>query len=474
MTVSGQRVFRFALAFLFVWATFAAPLRSQKAGPITTAAPDGQVMSFRAFLNRVLRHDPNFQLILMQRLYLRYGKALAIPADDLLLGVNGTYGVFIPADGKERISDRRYGVSLTKLFPETGTRLALNYSKGTDSGAGAARRTTTMGFEVGQAIGRNAFGRATRKTIRQVQVQTALARHQIVEAYEDYLASLLVVYLSRHRARERTAAARSAADEARSIYNLTRRKARFGVAYRNEIRKSRLDLITARESLAAARAEEKTSRVRIAFLAGLNMDANPVTRLPELDSRDVGSKPGARTRNILKLLAREGILEREIQEANLLPSAEMFAGYEVLGSRYDLPRPDRRFYFGASLNLNFGRRLEKARAAAANLDSKRARMETRARSLNLDRDLTILSHQVKAGRELLKLARERRKTAAAILRAERYDYRLGRSGFTELSRARVQLEQARTDLIEREIALVQLRVEFLRLADQLVRKLPSR
>lgn len=433
------------------------------------------VLSFREFLAKTLKNDPRFELILMEQLYLKYGKDLGLPPSDLLLEVNGQYGYYVLDEDRHREVDRRHGLALSKLFPTTGTRLALEYAKNSVFRGGSVEQATSLGFEIGQAVGRNAFGRITRKTERRIELQTDLARHQLVEAYEDYLASLLVIYLGWHRAEERRAAAESAVREATLVYDLTLRKARFGIAYRHETQRSRLDVIIANQNLVAARAEERSTRRRVSALSGLKDEDLPGTELPNIAARnsDSGQAPPAeRTRKMMKLLQDQGLVVEEIAEANLLPSAEIFAGYQLLGDRYDLARPDRRVYFGATVQINFGRKQDKARHETAKLDSRRLRLQARRLVISLDETLATVRDQLAAALELQKLGRERLTTAQSVLAAEHYNYRLGKSQFADLSLARTQVESARVNSVEQEATVAQLRVELLRLEDRLVQRLP--
>lgn len=433
-------------------------------------------LSFQSFLERTLRYDPAFQLILIEEFYLEYRKDLLLPPRDLILEITAQYGFFASEETGDRNEGWIGGVALNKLFPTTGTEVSLNYDRtGPGQRAGGESRST-LGLELSQAIARNAFGRATRMQSERIDVQNALARYQIIEAYEDYLASLLVIYLDWHTAEENRKAAQAAVNEALAVYRLTRRKEGFGVAYQDESRKSYIEVLTARQQLIADRTTESRARRRIAALIGTKQEELPETVAPEIlaiNREGQGANESPRTIKMLDLLRREGILDRKIAEDNLLPSAKLFAGYQFLSDEWDLRRPDQRGYVGFNMRLNFGRQVEKAAARTARLDEKKKQVENRRRYLNLELELDVVRDRLTGTREQLKLAQQRMIVARQVLYAEQNNYRLGQSDFIELSRARTDLEAARLNLVRQKADLALFQVESMRLEDRLVRRLPD-
>ena len=433
-------------------------------------------LSFQEFLQTTLRHDPAFQLILIEEFYLKYQRDLQLPPRDLIVEITGQYGLFIDGETDERGHGLSGGIALNKLFPSTGTEVSLAYNN-TGRGTSTANTSrTTLGLELSQDIARNAFGRATRMKAERIDVQTALARYQIIEAYEDYLASLLVIYLDWHTAEESRKAAQTTVNEASRIFQITRQKQGFGVAYQDETRKSYLSLLTARQHLIGARMAEKSSRRRIAALSGLKLAAFSRSVTPEIVTSGREETPGmeaGRTVKILDLLRKDAVLGRRIAEDDLLPSAKLFGGYQLLSERFDLIQPDQRVYGGASLSLNFGRQVEKARAETARLDRRKSGLENRRRFLNLELDRATVRDGLQGIREQEKIARQRLVVARQVYLGERNNYRLGQSDFTDLSRARTDVESARINLVQQKAALAQFQVEMMRLEDRLVRKLPG-
>ena len=449
--------------------------------PALWAQPEPQpqaqnVLTFKTFLSKTLKHDPSFQRLLLSRLYLKYAEDLGLPPSDLLLEVQAEYGFFRETEEDRVVSDPGARVTLTKLFPQTGTEVSASYAKISAATTGLNRYVSTLGVQVSQSILRNSFGRSTRKLKKQIQIETRVARHQIVEAYEDYLSFLLVIYLDWFRAEKRREAALKTLQEEEQVYKLTLRKRRLRVAYNDEVQRANLAVLVAKAQLEAASAEEYNRKLQIAQLSGEkfeNLGKSVAIDFDKSFSR-VNKKQISRTEKILNLLKVAGMLEREIAADALLPSARLFAGYDVLSRNFSFTRPDHRVYVGLNFGLNFTRQIEKAQHEVALLDEKDIKLQNKQTLLNLTTDVKIIDNHVASIAKVVALAEERLKVAATVARALQRKYNLGQANITDLATARRDLVSARVNLIEQLANQAELRLEQLRLRDILVYKLPTR
>ena len=155
-----------------------------------------RILSLREFIDLSVRKDTEFEKILIDELSLQYEKDLELPAGDLVLEVKGQYDLILDRKREEAEGT----VSLSKLFPFTGTNLEAEYT--TAPSYTSTVNTTGFTFEVSQPIAENAFGKAARLKDKIVGVEIDVARHQIVEAYEDYLATIIVGYYDWYEAYE--------------------------------------------------------------------------------------------------------------------------------------------------------------------------------------------------------------------------------------------------------------------------------
>lgn len=471
-----KRTNKYLKIIIFLITVITAPnaLHPQQKDGSTTA----EVLAFEDFLEKVHRHDPAFERILLRELYLKYEKDLQMPPDDLLLEVTGEYGFFRSNDNSITNDDTSGTVTLSRMFSRTGTEASVSFSRISAVTTGVTRYQSTMNLQISQNIVRDAFGHATRMLEDKIEIETGIIRLRIIEAYEDYLASLLTLYLDWHRAYERRLAAEKSFNEEKQVLNLIRRKRRLGVAFPDEVSRAELTVVTAEEALAGRVNEEKNRRLQIIYLAGLKTAADVVPRAVDFTEifrkpAGKGSEAESRTETIYNRLVQAGVLEADIAADNLLPSAKIFAGYDLLSPQFNLTRPDHKIYFGAGFKLNFTNNRNSARSEVADLNRKDARLERSRAMLNLEVDLETISNHLSASEKILRLSKRRLNIAARAAAQVRRKFNLGQADFIDLASARRSLVEARVDLVEKEALNAQLKLEQRRLRDTLVVKLPS-
>ncbi|MCK4816270.1 hypothetical protein KA005_10920, partial [bacterium] len=146
------------------------------------------VLSIREFIDISTKKDTEFEKILINELSLQYEKDLGLPARDIVLSVKGQYDFILSQDREETEA----GVSLSKLFPFVDTTLTAGYD--ITPSYTSTESTSEFTFEVSQPIAKNAFGKATKLQDKIIGIEIDVAKYQIVEAYEDYLAVVIVGY----------------------------------------------------------------------------------------------------------------------------------------------------------------------------------------------------------------------------------------------------------------------------------------
>ena len=153
--------------------------------PAAGRAGGPPVLELVPFLEQAAQSDPGFQRILSEEVGLRYQEALDTPAADWVVSAVAGYALDLAASPQDPAADASLG--LAKLFPFTGTRLDAEVRAGE-----LGRDPNTLGWSLGvsQDLARNAFGRAARMDRDLSGLEVELARHQVVEAYEDWFASL--------------------------------------------------------------------------------------------------------------------------------------------------------------------------------------------------------------------------------------------------------------------------------------------
>ncbi|NQT94293.1 MAG: TolC family protein, partial [Lentisphaerae bacterium] len=215
----------------------ASSLSAEPLPPETTRT----VLDIESFVQRAARNDTEFETILLDEMALQYKKALTLPADDLVLSVKEEYQAFVSQDRAAGATQ----VGLSKLFPGTGTGISAAY--GTSPSFATDDTASEISFSLSQPIARNAFGRSTRLLDRIIGLEVEVARHQIVEAYEDYLAAVMTAFHEWHEAFENLAIAQSSYEENLKLLDNIRERAKQQVARPIDVNKIDLQVLARKE-----------------------------------------------------------------------------------------------------------------------------------------------------------------------------------------------------------------------------------
>ncbi|MFC1670651.1 TolC family protein [Spirochaetota bacterium] len=432
------------------------------------------VLSLNRFISSAAENDPAFQKILIERLYLKYSKDLNLPLSDIVLSVTGQYGLFVNNENKLN-KDYEGAISLSKLFPFTATEVKTAYSKTGDYGLGRGWYSSTFSVEVSQEIAKNAFGRTTRKKDSKIGIENELARHQIIEAYEDYLAALIKLYLEWYSAYEKLKASEIIYRDSVDLNNLVRRKRRYRIAFPEDVDKSYLERLDAREELITWKDQFNRLKMNILSVSGLKDKSNLKPVRPVIDKIDTTREAtfhveNSRTFVMLNLLEKHGVIDEKIAKDDLLPSASLFAGYNLIGDNYRFINPGHKVYFGISGDMNFGKQREKAVRRIARINIKKNRITRISTLLTLKTNLFNLYSELRRQGKLISLAENKLKISKKVFRAVKRNYYIGKASLNDLIIAKNQADENRYKKIYHDILFQQLIVEWKRLSDVLVKR----
>lgn len=467
----------------------------------------GEILVMSSFIKKAAENDPYFKEILFSRLYLKYNKALNLPVSDIILGITSQYNLIIRKTSNslfssennidnslesalilselEKRSERivfsggsEGNISLSKLFPSTGTEFSMNYSVNRLFLSSGPFNRSSFSIQISQNIARNAFGRITRKQSHIIGIETELARYQAIEAYEEYLASLMALYLDWYSTYENIKAAQSISDYAKSLHALVKRKRRYRIALAEDVYKIHLQELTAKETLVTLKDKYRSLLNDISETAGLK-DKSIIPKNPRIENIDeffteeeIAKRiNNSRTLKMLNLLNKKGILTTQIAKHNLLPSASFFTGYAMLGRNYTIESPDRKVYAGLSLELSFGKQKEKAAYAVAQLDLKNEKIKKENSLLLFRKNLFKLYSELQREKELIDLFSTKLDLAKKILKAERQNYNIGKATLNELITAQNNVVSNQYDNIYHKIYYQKLLLEWRRLTDTLIQKI---
>jgi len=429
-----------------------------------------RVLPLDEFIRLASLKDARFEEILIDELKLQYQKALGLPAGDLILSVKSQYNfIFDPDDG-----DVENTISLSKLFPDTGMEIAVAY----ESSFSTSTRNVSSEFtaSISQPIAENAFGRNTRLLEEIIGVETEVANFQIIEAYEDYLASLIQLYYNWYSAYENVKTAQNSYNENTKLLENIKEREKYKIALPIDVNKVGLQV---------AEKEEGVITLQNTYNEYLNMIMESIRYedekelQPDIPSAYEGTiidfkkdyaifNTESRTSRILKMLEDKSSLEVDKYADELLPSIDLIAGYSLDGSGHNIKDSDQRVFAGVSVEWPLPGAVERANYETSKIDQRKSTLSSENIHLRLRTNLKNLNDQIARENELIVIAQEKISFAESILADEKENYSLGRTTLNDFIDEVNRLEDNKFNKIFHEVQLKRLIVEWLRLTDSLV------
>lgn len=439
-------------------------------GPEIEKQNNNTVLSIREFIDLSTRKDTEFEKILIDELSLQYEKDLGLPARDIVLSVRGQYDFILNQEREEPEAS----VSLSKLFPFVGTTLTAEYDitppyTSTDS-------TSEFTFEVSQPIAENAFGKATKLKDKIIGIEIDVAKHQIVEAYEDYLATVIAGYYDWYEAYENLKIGESSYLENTKLLGNIRERQKASIALPIDVNKVSLQVLAKREKLIELKEECDNALNFIKKAIRYEGNGEIIPEEPHLYdevtisfNEDYGIfKKKSRTYEMLNLLEEKSSLEVDEDADDLLPSIDLLLGYNVKGKDWGIKTEDNMAYAGVSIDWPLPDQVERAEYETAKIALEKTKLSTIGTHFKLYTDIKNLSIGMESEKELLSIAKEKIDLAKSVLEDETENYSFGKITLNDYIDAVNVFDNNRFDKILHNMLYKKLVIEWLRMTDNLV------
>lgn len=442
------------------------------AGPAIAQDETQRILTLDEFIKEAAEKDTVFQGILIDGLKLRYERELAVPARDFVLSVESQYDFLL----RPSIDESENTIGLSRLFPYYGSSIEAEYS----SAFSPATDRVTSGFEVkfSQSIAEDAFGRNTRLLDKIAGVEVEVASHQIVEAYEDYLAVLIQIYYDWYSSYEDLKTGQVSYEKNLELLENIKERAKNKIALPIDINKSSLQVEDKRESLVTLEDDyrEQVNLVKTAIRYNGSEELIPEESPSYADINiDFGRDferfwKESRTSLILKLLEDKSSLDVSRYADELLPSIEVFTGYSMSGDDHDIEDEEQVFFIGATIDWPFPGEEEVANYQVSKIDKAKSKLTTKNTYFDLYTNLKNLNIQIEREKKLISIADEKIRLSQEIVNDEHENYSLGRVTLKDLIDEINKLEDNRFNKVSHEVLLKKSTIEWLRLTDTLVKK----
>lgn len=429
-----------------------------------------RVLPMEEFLVSALANDTVFEEILIDELKLQYQKDLRIPARDLIAAVKMQHNAYLSTNRNEPDAE----VSLSKLFPYTGTEISAAYDNTTRFSGGDSASEFTA--QISQPIGQNAFGKSTRLLDKIVGLEVEVARHQIVEAYEDYLASTMVVYYNWFESSENLSIAQSSYTENLKLLDSMNERQKQHIARAVDVNKISLQVLAKKEQLVAAQQEYNDAEnfIKKAIRYEGNDALIPVSPLLFSDvaisfEKDYERfRQDSRTYQVLDLLEKKSGVKVEREADDLLPSINVLFGYTVQGEDFEIRNEEELVFAGVSLEWPFPDQVDRAEHNIALIDKNKQALLNLNTHYRLYTAIKNLTHQIQREQALVQIASEKIDFARSVVKDESENYSFGKISLNDYIVAVNVMDNNRFTKVSHDMQLRRLMVEWLRITDQLV------
>lgn len=429
--------------------------------------------------------NSHFQEILMAELQLVYQERLKVPPGELILTVLSEYQLsydkfFDQQLDKEDIEETYHvknKIGLSKLFSYTGTKISGDYSVLIDNNK---NQTHSLNFQFEQSIIKNAFGNTTRFKRQIAGFEKQIAYYQIVEAYEEYLASLIVLFIDWYSAFESLKFSEKALQESQSLLKNMQDKLQYNIALPIDVQKSELQVVTKKEQLSQKQLDYKNFLLQIKDVISINDNTTDI--IPDFDSffkdfnidlnntYDLFEKE-SRTSEILKLINRTNSLSLVMAVDDLLPSAKLYGGYTFQKEYKELvdpPNDKHIFDLGISMDISIPQFGTFADYNNKKIEKDKKILNQKNTMNKLWIGFNLLSQKIENEKVLLDLYDQKIELSQKIVGGELRQYNQGRSSLNDLIQVYNTLDDNRLSQINHKVLYSKYYIEWLRLSDTLV------
>ena len=430
-----------------------------------------QTLTLNNFIQQAINNDLTFETILIDQLALKYRRDILLPDSDVIMNVKYQHNLYL----NQNRDNPEASISLSKLFPYNGTRLSLNYNK--NSSSISSSDDSSLKFLISQPIAKNAFGKGVQLSDKIIGIENDISRYQIIEAYEDYLASITSAYYNWYSAYENLKVGKASYKYNQKLMDNMLERQRQKIALPIDVNKMELLLIAKKENLIVL--QEVYDNVNNLILKAIR-HKGATTLVPSKEKRPTSHvqfeqdyhtfTQSSRTYQVLNLLENQGTIEVKKAADDLLPSTNLLLGYNKEGKDWGIRNEEDSYYAGIELRWPIGRSIDKAKQKIAQIKHKKTLLSNQNKYEELRTNLKNLYQQIEREQKLIKVANKKIKLAEAVLKDEAENYSFGKVTLNDYIDAVNLVDVTRFSFTEHTVQLNKLLIEWLRLTDQLVDK----
>lgn len=438
--------------------------------PVSGAEPlKPKPLGLKQFIEKAAANDKQFEAILIEQLGLQYRRDLLLPDSDFIFDIKYQHNFYLDQDR----DNPEASIALSKLFTDSGTELSLSYGK--DSSVFSNSEASSLEVLVSQPIANNAFGKANQLQERIIGIENSVSRYQVIEAYEDYLASLTTIYYNWYSAYQNLELGKRSLRSNQKLMDNILARQRQNIALPVDVNKMRLLLLGREESLVSLQEVYDTysnlvhrSIAVSDSTAFIPLAPSNAMKLSALDNDIDSLVKNGRSFQVFNLLAQQGSLEVEQVADELMPSTRLLFGYRLDGEEWAIDNQQDNLFAGITLSWPLGHTVNNAKKQLAQIAQRKTEISNASKLDELKTSLKNIALQIRRQQKLLDIAGKKITLSEAVLKDEAENYSFGKISLNDYITAVNRVDESRFSFTAHKVELNKLMVEWLRLSDQLV------
>jgi len=426
-------------------------------------------LNLREFFDLSEKNDPEFKKIFAEEEKSKYIHDQGLPSPKTTVGLEHNYGLI---SGSPAHSSALTG-AITRDIVETGTSLSLTHSKTSR----LTRKGNVTSLQIEQSLYKNIFGRDVRLQEDSLDLQTEIIKLNVLENYENYLLSILTIYLDFKKTDLDFQLAEKNYTEAQVLKENVRRKFKSNIATKTDLNRSELLVLNRKEDVINKRNLLMSKKYEIQKIIGLDHElsgANPIDEISssfEIKKIDQQQQKVENLRPILIANLNQQIASKkhiQLERAND-PTFNFVAGFnhdKSTGSNTVIIRNETTV--GFKLEIPLGDSKSKADAQLANVELYKTQLSFRSMVLESTRKIEDYKNKIKEFFNKIQLNKQQVQLTKSILVDEEKRYAYGKIDLEKLIETKNNYAEYRFQYQANLVEYAKNYLEWLSLNDQLI------
>lgn len=430
-----------------------------------------QEMDLFKFIDLARKNDIEIEKILHQRVRTSFLKDLSMPSSAIVLGVSNQYG-FAVGNGERT---EFWVIGAEKTFRKTGTSISVTYDINKQEDREEKETTVT----VQQPLFRNALGKQNRRLEAKLSKENEAIMLQVVETYEDYIATLISNYLDWQLTHLNRQITNMLLKESRTLQKYIEQRAKRNIAHPVDVGKVRLQTMGYEETVLELEVGLSSQLAAIAESTGMEdiKDYEPSEKLdiikeqPNLQDAMRNAVEQSRMVRAYRLADEAGAMEISIRKEDLHPDLNLVFGFGYDDStRFTVSTNRKEVFVGFNLEIPLWDTRKKATVKEARYEKMAASLALAQYKKNLASSLKAQMDRISKQKKRVELSRKKLELSEDVMDKESKRYKSGKIDIETLIDARQSSARNRFTFLSNRIQYDKDLVEWLRLTDKLIVK----